>query len=318
MRVVVLEPLGVAPERLAELAAPLGERGHKVEFYATRERNWAVMAERASDADAVVIADHALKGDVVRLCPNLKMISVAFTGVDHLDLEACRDRGITVCNVPRYATGAVAELTLGMAVALFRQFLNADSAVRNGGTREGLRQRELRGKTFGVVGTGTIGREVARLAAAFGCRVLGYRRSVPPGTEEDGIDHVSLEELLRASDLVSLHVPLTPQTRGMLDRDALALMKADAVLVNVARGPVVDQEALAEALWEGRLGGAALDVFDLEPPLPPDHVLFGIPRLVLTPHLGYATEEALEERARIALENVLAWTQGRPRNVVCP
>ena len=318
MRVVVLEPLGVSQERLAELAAPLGEAGHKVEFYATRERNWAVMAERASDADVVVIANHALKGDVVRLCPNLKMISVAFTGVDHLDLEACRTRGILVSNAAGYATSAVAELTLGLALALFRQILPADGAARSGGTLEGLRQRELRGKTFGVVGTGAIGKEVARLAAAFGCSVLGHRRSVPEGTEEEGILHVSLEDLLRRSDLVSLHVPLTDATRGLIGEDALALMKPDGVLINVARGPVVDQQALARALREGRLGGAGVDVFDLEPPLPPDHVLFEVPRLILTPHLGYATEEALEERARIALENVLAWTQGRPRNVVCP
>lgn len=317
MRVVVLEPLGVSQERLAGLAAPLGEAGHKVEFYATRERNWAVMAERASDADVVVIANHAPQGGRGASLPQPEDDLRGLHGGGPSGPGGLPDPGHPGVQRRRvrHLRGGGADPGPGAGP------LPADPSGGRGGPKRrhpgGAAPAGLRGKTFGVVGTGAIGKEVARLAAAFGCSVLGHRRSVPEGAEEEGILHVSLEDLLRRSDLVSLRAPHRRHPRP--DREeALALMKPDGVLINVARGPVVDQQALARALREGRLGGAGVDVFDLEPPLPPDHVLFEVPRLILTPHLGYATEEALEERARIALENVLAWTLGRPRNVVCP
>ncbi len=180
-----------------------------------------------------------------------------------------------------------------MIISKLRNIVECNIATRKGLTKEGLVGFELSGKTVGIVGTGAIGLRVAELLKAFGCRLLGYSRSKSKAGEELGIEYVSLEELLKASDIVTLHTPLTEETRHLINGDNIKLMKETAILVNCARGPVVDIEALAKALKEKRIAGAAIDVFEIEPPLPTDHVLFDAKTALLTPHVAFATDESM-------------------------
>ena len=250
---------------------------------------------------------------VMERCESLKMISVAFTGVDHVDMDHCREKGILVSNCAGYSNTAVSELVFGLALSLYRRIIPCDRAVREGKDKTGLVGFELSGKKFGVVGMGAIGTRTARLAKAFGCEVLGFNRSP---RQIEGVRMVELDTLLKECDIVSLHVPLTEQTRGLIGERELGLMKPGAILINTARGPVVDSAALADALEKGRLAGAAVDVFETEPPIPQDHPLLSAPNVVATPHVAFATKEALYQRAVIVFDNVAGYLDGKPQNVM--
>lgn len=313
MKITVVEPLGITEEQARECTADFQKRGWELSLPRTRPENSRVLQERLMDADVAVIADLPLPEETVRNCPRLKMISVAFTGVDHIAVSQCRKQGIAVSNSAGYSNESVSELVIGMALSLYRSLPECDHAVRTGRTRSGLTGRELCGKKFGILGTGAIGKKTALLARAFGCEVLGYSRK----KEEGPFQWVPLDTLLSESDILSLHVPLTGETRGMIGTDALKKMKPSAILINAARGPVVDAEALARALKEGQLAGAGIDVFDTEPPLAPDHPLLSCPHVILSPHIGFATEEAMVRRARIVFENIRRWADGCQQNTVC-
>lgn len=313
MKLVILEPLGVEQEKLLALAEEKLTDRVEIEAYDTRVTDADALAERAKDADIVVLSNLPFRREVMERCPNLKMISVAFTGVDHVDMDYCRERGILVSNCAGYSNTAVSELVFGLALSLYRRIIECDRAVRAGKDKTGLVGLELAGKTFGIIGMGAIGTRTAQLAKAFGCRVLGFNRS--PKQVED-VRMVELDELLRESDIVSLHVPLTEQTRGMIGEREIGLMKPSAILINTARGPVVDSAALAAALKEGRLAGAAVDVYETEPPIPQDHPLLSAPHVAATPHVAFATKEALYQRAVIVFDNVAGYLDGKPQNVM--
>ncbi len=313
MKVTFLEPLGISQDQLKDMVQKeLGDRVETV-FYDTRIEDVPGLIERSRDADCVVLSNFKYGREVISQCPDLKMICVAFTGVDHVDMEYCRERGITVCNCAGYSTVAVADLVFGFAVSLARNIIPCDRAVRNEGTKAGLVGYELEGKAFGVVGAGAIGRRVIRIAQAFGCQVYVYNRTKK---DIEGVRFVSLDQLLETCDIVSLHVPLNEATRGLIGREQLKKMKKTAVLINTARGPVVDSQALAEALKEGDIAGAAVDVFEMEPPVPSDHVLFNAPNLIATPHVAFASHQAFEKRAVIVCENIRKWLDGQPQNVI--
>lgn len=316
MKIVVMEPLGVALEKINALAAALQAAGHEFVYYTSKEAQQDKLLERVQDADIIMLANQPLSAEIINACPKLKMLSVAFTGVDHVALDACRARNILVCNAAGYSTNAVAELTFGLAISVIRNIVPCDARCRKAGTKDGLVGFELFGKTFGVVGTGAIGARVAKIAAAFGCRVLAYSRTVKQELVDAGVQYVSLDELLAQSDFVSLHVPLTDATRGLINADAIAKMKQGAVLLNTARGPVVDSAALAEALNAGKLAGAGIDVFEGEPPIAENHPLCSAKNTVLTPHVAFASREALETRADIVFANIEKWLNGAPQNVV--
>lgn len=316
MKIVVMEPLGVALEKINALAAALQAAGHEFVYYTSKEAQQDKLLERVQDADIIMLANQPLSAEIINACPKLKMLSVAFTGVDHVALDACRARNILVCNAAGYSTNAVAELTFGLAISVIRNIVPCDARCRKAGTKDGLVGFELFGKTFGVVGTGAIGARVAKIAAAFGCRVLAYSRTAKQELVDAGVQYVSLDELLAQSDFVSLHVPLTDATRGLINADAIAKMKQGAVLLNTARGPVVDSAALAEALNAGKLAGAGIDVFEGEPPIAEDHPLCSAKNTVLTPHVAFASREALETRADIVFANIEKWLNGAPQNVV--
>ncbi len=316
MKIVLLESLAVSEEKVAALAAPLIAAGHSFAAYTDGARETDVLIERAKDADILMVASSPLPAEVVAACTNLKLISVAFTGVDHLPMDLCRERGILVSNCAGYSNESVAELVFGLVISLLRRIPACDAACRAGGTKAGLVGFELAGKTFGIVGTGAIGLRVAALAKAFGCRLVGYSRTRRPEAEAMGIEYLSLDELMSTADVVSLHVPATDATRGMIGAAQIAKMKPDALLINTARGPVLDSAALAEALKEGRIAGAGIDVFETEPPIPADHPLCGAPNVILTPHVAFATAQSMVVRAEMVFENVRCYLDGSPRNLM--
>lgn len=316
MKIVVMEPLGVALAKIEALASPLREAGHEFVYHTAKETDQEKLLERVADADIIMLANQPLSAEIINNCRNLKMLSVAFTGVDHIDLEACRSKNVLVCNAAGYSTNAVAELTFGLAISVIRNIVPCDGRCRSAATKDGLVGFELFGKTFGVVGTGAIGCRVAKIAQAFGCKVLAYSRTPKAELSELGIKYVTLEELLAQSDFVSLHVPLTEATKGLINADAISKMKETAVLLNTARGGVVDSGALADALNEGRLAGAGIDVFEIEPPIAEKHPLCHAKNTVLTPHVAFASKEALEARADIVFDNLWKYFAGVPQNVV--
>ena len=315
MKVALLEPLGVSEDAIRELAAPIEAAGHDFVYFDRKACDPDELARRSAGADVVMIANNPYPAEVVRAADALKLVAVAFTGIDHVGLDACRECGIAVCNCAGYSDVSVAELTVGLTIDVLRHVVPADAAVRSGGTSAGLMGREISGKTVGIVGTGHIGCAAGRLFSAFGARVLGFARHRSETAAAAGIEQVPLDELLAQSDVVSLHVPLNDGTRGWFDADKIRAMKDGAVLVNCARGPIVDNDALAAALVSGKLSGAGVDVFDMEPPLPAGYALAGAPNCVLTPHVAYLTEEAMRRRAAIEFGNVAAWLAGTPRNV---
>lgn len=299
MRISIIEPLGVSEQLVRELMEPLG--GCTYEYFTERSTDPAVLADRAKAADVAVVANAPMPAEVLEACPNLRMLSVAFTGLDHVDLAFCEERGIEVTNCSGYSTEAVAEEVFGLALSLYRHLGEGDRRTRAGLDKSGLVFRELRGKVLGVVGNGAIAQRVMELGRAFGMRLMCWARTKRP---IDGVTYLSLDELCRQSDVLTLHVPAVPATRHLIGAEQLALMKRDAILINTARGPVVDTDALVEALEGGAIAGAGLDVFDSEPPLDPSLPILQAPHTVLEPHIGFATQEALDARARLAIQHV--------------
>lgn len=310
---VIIEPLGVEKEKLLSMArAALGEQVEIV-YYDTKTTDTEELIERGKDAEIIVVSNLPLFAEVIEGCKKLKLLSVAFTGVDHIAMDTCRKNGVMVCNCAGYSTAAVADLVFGMLISLYRNLAACDDACRKEGTKDGLIGFELEGKKFGVVGTGAIGMRVARIAKAFGCEVYAYSRTVK---DEPGVTYVDLDTLLRTCDIVSLHTPLNEQTRGLIHAGNLAHMKKTAVLINTARGAVVDADALAKALEEGQIAGACIDVFEKEPPIAADYPLLAAPHTLVTPHVAFATKEALVKRAVIVFENVKKYLEGTAQNVM--
>lgn len=251
---------------------------------------------------------------LLEACPRLRAISSYSVGVDHIDLRAASRRGLPVGHTPGVLTETTADLAFALLLAAARRVPEADRFVRERGwTAERawapdlMLGRDLHGATLGLLGLGAIGRAVARRAQGFGMRVLGWTRS---GRRVEGVEPAGFEALLEASDFVSVHVALSPETRGLLGPAELDRMRPGSVLVNTARGGIVDEAALAEALRRGPLGGAALDVFD-EEPLPEASPLRAFPNLVLTPHVGSATVATRARMAELAVENLRAGLEGR-------
>lgn len=316
MKIVLLEPLGVPVETIEALAIPLREKGHDFIRYDDRTEDVKTLIKRSSEADILMLANLPLPAEVIDGCPNLKMISVAFTGVDHIAIDACRRKNVVVSNCAGYSTNSVAELAVGMMVAVSRSLLSCDQATRSGKTKAGLIGCDLAGKTVGIVGTGAIGMQVARICKAIGCEIIAYSRSEKKEAIDMGIRYMSLADLMAEADIVSVHVPSTGSTRNLINSEMIGKMKRTAIFINTARGAIVDSKALASALSEGRISGAGVDVFEMEPPIPRDHPLLNVPNIVLTPHVAFATREAFGKRAALVFGNISAWLSGNPINRV--
>jgi glyoxylate reductase len=276
----------------------------------------AELSERSAGAAALLcLLSDRISSELLEKCPHLRVVSSCSVGVDHIDLAAATARGIPVGHTPGVLVETTADLAFGLLLAAARRIPEADRFVRSGewGTVAGwdpalLLGRDVHGATLGVIGLGAIGRAVARRAAGFGMRCLGWTRS---GRGPDGVEMRSLEALLDESDFVTIHVAATPDTRGLVGARELARLRPGAILVNTARGGIVDEVALEAALRSGHLAAAALDVYATEP-LPRDSPLLEAPNLVLTPHIGSASLATRARMAELAVDNVLAGLDGRP------
>ncbi|MGB5131090.1 MAG: NAD(P)-dependent oxidoreductase [Steroidobacteraceae bacterium] len=279
------------------------------------------VAERIAGFE-VVFANKAIIGRAaIAAALQLRLVALTATGVDNVDLVAAREKGIAVCNLRDYCTQSVVQHVFAMLLALTQRLHDYSSLVRAGGWQQAgqfstfpFPIRELQGRVFGIVGHGTLGRAVGHVAESFGMRVEVANRPGGPRVESRS----DLDQLLPQLDVLSLHCPLTDATRGLLSAARLARMKPGAVLINTARGALVDAVALAAALKAGRLGGAGIDVLEREPP-PPGHPLLdpGIPNLILTPHIAWAAREARQRCLDELALNVAAFSEGRQRNRVC-
>lgn len=299
MKIVFLEPLGVSVESIENECKVLTELGHEVTIYHDRcpEKN----IERSIDADIVIQSNMPLGKEYFDACPNLKMLSIAFTGLDHIDLAECNRRGIVVNNAAGYSTEAVAEEVICMMIGLYRHVIDNDKITRCCSGNALSPGREIAGKTIGIIGMGAIGQRTAKLAQAFGCRVIAWNRTPK---EVEGVEMVSKETLLRESDIITLHIALNDETRNFIAANEINMMKESAIIINAARGPVVNCKDLADALRCGRIAGAAADVYDKEPPLDNNNPLLEAPNTMLLPHIGFATEEAFATRLKIVVANV--------------
>ena len=292
-----------------ELPGPALDRlraRHDVEVWSERLPPSAEqLADRAGDAAGLLsLVTDRVDAALIEGCPDLRAIANYAVGYDNVDVEAASARGIPVGNTPDVLTDATADLTFALILAIARRLEDAAAAVKDGEWRtwepDKYLGHDVHGATLGIIGMGRIGRAVARRAAGFEMTVLHTSR-----------DGVALDELLTSSDFVSLHCPLTPETHHLIDAETLAKMRPTAMLINTARGPIVDQRALRDALVDGTIAGAALDVTDPEP-LAPDDPLMSAPNLIVVPHIGSATHQARADMATLAVENLLAALDGRP------
>lgn len=316
MKIVMIEPINISMMKIEEYRQKFETEGHQLITYSTRAESNQEMIKRAEDADILIIANQVLPANVINSCHNLKMISVAFTGFDHIAMEACRKNDILVSNASGYANQAVAELVFGLTIDLMRNIKDSDQALRAGKTRKSLIGNELAGKNFGIIGFGSIGQKTAQIAKAFGSKILVDDHKEHKIGEELEVEYLPIDKLLQKSDIVSLHVPLKDSTVDLIDAEKIALMKKDAFLINTARGPVVNSKALAAALNNAEIAGAGIDVFEMEPPIPKDHPLLNAKNTILTPHSAFATEESFLKRAEIVFDNIEKWLAKKPQNVV--
>jgi D-3-phosphoglycerate dehydrogenase len=287
-------------------------RGHDVRTFASRPASPDELVSRIGDAEVVINirASSRFTRDVLDRCGKLRLISIWGTGTDNVDLNAAKARGIRVTNTPGVAAVAVAEHTLALIMAVAKQLLPVDRDVRAGQWPRAM-VMQLRGKTLGLIGTGAIGREVAQLGRAVGMRVIAWTFH-PRG---DALEWVLFEEVFRQSDVVSVHVRQSAETIGSIRREHFALMKPGAIFINTARGAIVNEADLVDALRSRRIAGAGLDVFETEP-LRAGSPFYAIPNVVLTPHAAGITPETTEAGLALAIDNVLAFLEGRATNVV--
>lgn len=271
------------------------------------------------DCEALIVNKVAVDRDLLSASPKLKYVGTFATGYNVVDVEECRRRGITVCNVPDYSTRAVSQHTFALLLAIYGRIREYASSVDNGDwiksktfTYFPWPTREIYGKTFGIVGYGNIGKSVAKIAEAFGANVVISTRTPPQNCPYKCL---SLGDILGASDILSLHCPLTPATQDMIDKNTISLMKDGAVLINTARGGLVDEYALRDALLSGKLAGAGLDVVR-EEPMSPANPLRGIKNCLITPHTAWVAPETRRRLLDIAVENLRAFIAGKPQNVV--
>lgn len=319
MKIVVLDAATLGADLdLSPLHRAAAEYGGVCAVYATSTPE--EVKSRVKDAQIVVINKICISAEVLASAKALRLVCITATGYDNIDVNACRSRSVAVCNVKGYSTDSVAQLTLAMVLSLANRLPEYCEAVRNGTyTASGVANiltpvyHEISGKTWGIVGLGNIGKKVAAVAEAFGCRVIAYKRTPDPN-----YTCTDLMTLCRESDIISLHTPLSPETKGLIGRAELAAMKKGTILVNVARGAVTDEQAVADAVLSGHLGGLGVDVYSTEP-FGTDHPFYAIrhlPTVCLTPHMAWSAKEARDRCLKEIVENIKAFFGGRVRNRV--
>ncbi len=281
-----------------------------------------LIIERCKDAEIIIDNKVVFTKDTLDKLPKLKYIGLLSTGFNVIDIEAAKNNGVTVCNVPTYSTAAVAQLTFALILEIYNQVGIHNEAVHNGewtNCRDFCFQKtpllELNNKTIGLIGYGKIGAEVAKIADAFSMNILCYVPSKKPQPDFKNFRFVTLKELAENSDIVSLHCPLTPETTDIINEELISIMKPGAVVINTSRGPTIDENALAEALRSGRIAGAGVDVLSTEPPKA-DNPLLSCPNCFITPHIAWAGYETRERLVGVVYDNLRSYLSGNPVNVV--
>ena len=314
MKISLVNPLEVDEEIIINHKEKLQSMGHDFVYYNDNAKDDKELLDRLIDSDIGIITNKALPARVINNCKNLEMIDVAFTGVDHIDLDALKKNGITLLNASGYSDDSVAELVIGLTIAVMRKFNeNSKNIFQN--ENNPLIGETIKGKTFGIIGTGHIGKKLIEMLEVFSCNILAYSRSENEALKEKGVQYVDLDTLLSKSDIISLHIPNNKETKNFLGREELDKMKENAILINCARGPILDNDYLAQLLNEGKLR-AGIDVFDMEPPLPEDYPLRNAKNVILTNHVAFYTKEAMENRANIVFDNLYKYLDGEVINEI--
>lgn len=313
MKISLIDPLLVDDKIIEKNKKKLEDLGHEFQYFNDSAKDDDEIIERLKDSDVAIITNNKFSKKVIDNT-NLKLIDVAFTGYNHVDMTACEENDIIVENASGYSDDSVAELVIGLTISLMRKF---DKNIKNIFEDESfnLLGQIIKGKTVGIIGTGKIGTRVIELFNAFGANILAFNKSEKNQVKNLGAKYVGLEELLKNSDIISIHLPQNDETIGFIGKDELDLMKDKAVLINCARGPIVDNKYLAKLLNEDKLR-AGIDVFDMEPPLEKDYTLRNAKNVLLTNHVGYLTEEAMKIRCEIVFDNLYKFLDGEIVNRV--
>lgn len=294
----------------------LGSLG-ELKIFKGRPESIEESIERVREQDIVIAGGYPIPPEAVEKAKDLKMIAVWGTGYDHVPMEACRKKGVVVTYVPGYGAVSVAEHAFALILSVVRRVPQANAYVKSGHWRRGdFKGFELKGRTIGIIGTGHIGGHVAKLANCFGMKALGFTgHPSEERAKELGLEYVGLEELLERSDIVTIHTPLTPKTKGMLGKKEFGLIKKGAILINTARASIIEQRYLVEALESGRLAGAGLDMLEEEPPAE-NSPLRKMDNIIITPHCGSYTDEAVKRCSDGCIDNIEHFLHGKIQNVV--
>lgn len=313
MKISLIDPLLVDDKIIESHKEKIEKLGHEFQYFKKSASDDEKIIERLKDSDVAIITNNKFSKNVIENT-NLKLIDVAFTGFNHVDIEACNEKNIIVENASGYSDDSVAELVLGLTISLMRKF-NENRKNMYEDESFNLIGQIIKGKTVGVVGTGKIGIRVIELFKAFGANILAYSRSEKDEVKNLGAKYVSLDELLKNSDIVTIHLPQNKETCGFIGQNELDLMKDKAILINCARGPIVDNDYLAKLLNEDKLR-AGIDVFDMEPPIDKNYPLRNAKNTVLTNHVGFLTQEAMDIRCEIVFDNLYKFLDGKIVNKV--
>lgn len=313
MKISLIDPLLVDDKIIESHKKKIEKLGHEFQYFKKSASDDEKIIERLKDSDVAIITNNKFSKNVIENT-NLKLIDVAFTGFNHVDIEACNEKNIIVENASGYSDDSVAELVLGLTISLMRKFNENRKNMYEDESFKVIGQI-IKGKTVGVVGTGKIGIRVIELFKAFGANILAYSRSEKDEVKNLGAKYVSLDELLKNSDIVTIHLPQNKETCGFIGKNELDLMKDKAILINCARGPIVDNDYLAKLLNEDKLR-AGIDVFDMEPPIDKNYPLRNAKNTVLTNHVGFLTQEAMDIRCEIVFDNLYKFLDGKIVNKV--
>ncbi|WP_273359223.1 NAD(P)-dependent oxidoreductase [Anaerococcus octavius] len=314
MKISLVNSLEVDKKIIDEHKEKLEAMGHEFIVYNDNAKNDDELANRLEDTDIAIITNKPLSANVIDKAKNLEMIDVAFTGVDHIDLDAVKENGITLLNASGYSDDSVAELVIGLTIAVMRKF-NENRENIFDGQNNNLMGETIGGKKFGIIGTGNIGIKLIKILQAFDCEILAYSRTEKDEVKDLGVKYVELDTLLEQSDIISLHIPNNKETKHFLGKEELDKIKENSILINCARGPVVDNDYLAKLLNEDKIR-AGIDVFDMEPPLQSDYPLRNAKNVVLTNHVGFYTKEAMVNRAEIVFNNLYEYLDGNIINEI--
>lgn len=308
MNIVLINTLFVDEKYLKEQKSSFNKMGHYFSYYLAKPKDDEELISRVKDADIIIDDKTPLREKILKKCAKLKYIDVAFTGIDHIDVDYCKENNIKISNAQGYATEGVAELTVSFILAFLRNILPLDSLTRNHCSKGNIIGKEIKEKTVGIIGTGAIGIRTIELLKPFGTKIIAFSRTIKKEVIEMSVEYKELKDVMKYSDIISINVPLNSDTNKLINKDMLDLMKPDALLINTARGGVLDEEYLTEILKNKKIAGACLDVFEEEPPLNETYnELLSLSNVILTPHVAYFTEEAMKKRAEIAFDNLYSY-----------